>query len=348
MASLELNGFSYFPSIRTRLWEMRGYRELTDEDKKKFVPIITLSKHSQRTETKSVTETILEEFKDRPYILDLEINSVYACIDSSALCDPENGFAKWREFSKSHPGAAPVALITPDASIRDTVRQAIEIEKTHGQVILRSRSPMTDLPVLTAILSAVDSIANLHVILDFGYIRGQIKAIQAEATTVINSLLEIDLGLHLIVVSSSYPRAVAAYDDAGTTLEIEERILHEAIGGDTIATYGDYASIHSEPFAPSPSRFVPRVDYALPDAWIFRRVREDKGGFKKCAEQILDLNEWEPELVNDVWGAKMIAEAAAGDLTRKNTPGFWIAARMNLHIWRQLNYTLPPDDTDEG
>ena len=139
-------------------------------------------------------------------------------------------------------------------------------------------------------------------------------------------------------MGSSYPRSAAAYDDVGTAMEIEERSMHAALGGDAAAIYGDYASIHPEPFEPMQTRFVPRIDYPLPDAWIFRRVRADQGGFQRCAQLITGLVDWDPSLVDKVWGAQKIDSAARGDLTRMNAPAPWIAVRVNMHLWQQIHY----------
>lgn len=348
--AIDFDAFKYFPSLRSRQWEMRGYAQLLPEDKDRLAPMVVMATHGRLRSIQEVAAKVDDYTGGRAHIVDLELSPVYACEECSALANPASGFEAWRTFVDARPNVVPTALLPPNAPARDIVRQVILLEQTKGQVVLRSRSPSSDLPTLLSILSAVDSINNLLVVLDFGYVRSRIKACLAEAASVINSLREVDDTVRVVVLGSSYPKSVAAYSDEGMALEIEERTLHSSLGGDAVAIYGDYGSIHPEPFEPMQSRFVPRIDLALPDAWIFRRVRSDQGGFTRCAELIVGLTDWDPRFAELNWGAGKIAAAANGDLTQMNAPAPWIAARVNMHLWQQINYasgSVATDDYDD-
>ncbi|QFU15316.1 beta family protein [Microvirga thermotolerans] len=347
--TISFDDYTYYPSLRTRLWEMRGYKELGAAEKERVLPMFVLTKHNQTTGAGAVCQVVQASLEERSFILDVESSPIYACDDTNAFLDPAGGFQAWRNFVQAQPGAIPTALLPSGAPIRDIVRQVIEFERVNEKVVVRSRSPAADLSTLIAIISAVDSVENLLIVLDFGYVRSRVPACAVDAANTINALRNVDPTVRVVVMGSSYPRSAAAYDDAGAALEIEERILHAAIGGNTVAIYGDHSSIHPEPFEPLPSRFVPRIDYALADSWIFRRVREDKGGFKECAEQITGLTDWDPRLVDQqVWGAVKIQAAADGDITRMGTPGAWIAVRVNLHLWQQIHFAGEALDEDNG
>ncbi|WEX77974.1 beta family protein [Sinorhizobium numidicum] len=337
--TVDFDAYRYYPSLRTRLWEMRGYKELGEPEKDKLLPIIVLASHGRTKGIADVGAKVEEVLEGRPRIIDLEQSPIYSCDECVALSNPDKGFAAWRKFVGSQANIVPTALLPSDGPLRDIVRQVMLLEHVSGQVVVRSRSPQSDLPILSAIMSAVDAVDNLLLVLDFGYVRSRVKARTIEAANVINALREIDDAARIVVMGSSYPRSAAAYDDSAAVLEIEERAMHAALGGDAVAIYGDFASIHPEPMEPVQSRFVPRVDYALPDAWVFRRVRADQGGYEQCARRITQLVDWDPSLVEaGVWGAEKISAAARGDLTSMNTPGPWIAARVNMHLWQQIHY----------
>ena len=345
--AIDFDAYRYFPSLRSRQWEMRGYAELLPEEKDRVAPMVVMATHGRLKSVAEVSARIEQYTEGRSHIIDLELSPIYACDECTALADPTDGFEAWRTFVEGRPNVVPTALLPSNAPARDMVRQVILLEQSKGQVVLRSRSPSSDLPTLLSILSAVDSINNLLVVLDFGYVRSRLKACLAEAASVINSLREVDDTLRIVVLGSSYPKSVAAYSDEGMALEIEERTLHSSLGGDAVAIYGDYASIHPEPFEPMQSRFVPRIDLALPDAWIFRRVRSDQGGFARCAQLIVDLTDWDPRFAELNWGAGKIAAAATGDLTQMNAPAPWIAARVNMHLWQQINYAAGSSSAED-
>ncbi len=343
--NVDFDQYSYYPSLRSRMWEMRGYGELCEDSKERLLPIVSLASHHRTKAIEDVANKVREYLGDRAHILDLEQSSIYACDECRSLMNPSNGFSAWREFLVRQPNAIPSALLSSDAPIRDVVQQVRRLERDQRQVVVRSRAPTNDLAALQAILSAVDDVNNLMIVLDFGYVRSRASALSIEAANVINALRTTDDATRVVVMGSSYPKSAATYDDAAAAIPIQERAMHSALGGDEVAIYGDHGSIHPEPMEPMMARFVPRIDYPLPDAWVFRRVRSDQGGYERCAQLIVGLTDWQPELVDQVWGAAKINAAAHGDLTSMGTPGPWIAVRVNLHLWQQIHYR---DDAGEG
>ena len=337
---IDLDQFRYVPALRTRMWEMRGYAELPEADKGLFLPVFSLCRYNQTRDVTGVAVKLQEAVAGRPFILDLEQSAELGCGDAARLLDPANAFGAWRAFAAAQPYALPAVLTPRGAPLREVVRQALAMERSFGRVVIRSRDFAADSRAMLAILGAVEDIANVMIILDFMYVRGRWQACALDAAEAINQLRTVDPSVRIVVMGSSYPRSAATYDDAGTVLQIEERLLHRQIGGDEAAIYGDHAAIFPEPFEPMPSRFVPRIDFPLPDAWVFRRVREDRGGFIECARRITDLDDWDPELEDQVWGARKIAAAARGDVDRMQAPAPWIAVRVNLHLWRQLRYAV--------
>lgn len=344
--TIDFDDFRYYPSLRSRLWEMRGYAELPYEEKTKILPIIPLASHHRTRKIEDVAAKVRGYFGGLPRILDLEQSPVYSCDEYRMLLNPDRGFAAWRDFVISQPNSIPTALLSADASIRDIVQQVRLLERHAGKVVIRSRLPTLNLPTMKAIISAVDDVNNLMMVLDFGYVKSKASKVVLEAADVINSLRDSNDVVRIVIMGSSYPKSTTIYDEAGAAIPIQERAIHAALGGNAIAFYGDYGSIHPEPMEPTMARSVPRIDYPLPDAWVFRRIRADQGGYIKCAELITDLTDWQPDLVGKVWGADKISAASVGDIASMAAPGPWIAVRVNLHLWQQIHYQDVESDSD--
>ena len=330
-----LDAIRYLPTIRSRQAELNGYHRLRDATKDQVHPMVALGKLGRLDDAPRVLAAIND--KVGPCFLDLNTTPYQTCGDWEHYCNPEGNYQAWRELAAEHPGIMPVALLRESATERPFVRQVILIERDHGVVVIRSRRPLADLPALQSALSAVDDVNNVLVVLDFGYVRGALEARETEARRVISSLRTVAPATRVVVMGSSFPRAVSAYGDQAGTLDIIERDLHLRIGGDEVAIYGDHASIYPEPFEPSMGRFVPRVDYCLDYSWLYRRRREDDGGYVACARQVVESPDWEPEFANKAWGAEIIRITAATGAVQKGfgSPANWIAARVNMHIERQ-------------
>lgn len=342
----ELDQISYLPALRSRTAELRGYRELRGDTKSELIPLLSLGNLGRIRESHRVLERSMEVV-GRAFI-DLNLNPDQACSDFAELADPTNNFERWRRAVEQFDDAVPVPILREDASLRSFVRQVIEIENTHGVVMIRSRQPATDLARIEAAIAVVDDVDNLIVALDFGYIRGGQEAKEHEARRVMNSLRNSEPSLRIVVLASSFPRSVTAYGESGCALSILERDFHARLGGDAVAIYGDHCSIYPEPFAPMRARFVPRIDFPTETDWIYRRHRQDHGGYTRCATEIVALEEWEEADVARFWGSQMIRNAAdARDVPDGfGAPANWIAVRVNLHIEKQLR-NIAEDDEDD-
>lgn len=330
-----LDAIRYLPSIRSRQAELRGYSELRAETKGMLHPLVSLGKLGRVADARRVLETISQRVGQ--CFLDLNTFAGQACEQWNELCDPTDNYKRWRDLAASTVGATPVALLRDGATERPFIRQVLLIEEDFGVVVIRSRRPAQDLPSLQAALSAVNDVNNVLIILDLGYVRGALEPKETEARRVISALRTTDPTARIAVISSSYPRAISVYGDQRGSLAIIERDLHAQIGGDEVAIYGDHASIYPEPFEPSISRWVPRVDYCTDYAWLYERRREDAGGYVQCARQIVSSPDWEPAFAERAWGAEIIRRTATNGAVEGGfgAPGNWIAARVNMHIERQ-------------
>lgn len=345
----DLDAIRYLPSIRSRRAELHGYRNLRAGTKQKLRPIVSLGKLGKVGDPQRILHSISESVGGE-FFIDLNLVPSQMCDGFDGLCNPENKFAAWRELIEQQDNAIPVALLVKDDTPeRQFVQQALEIETDYGVVAIRSRRPAADLASLQAAIGAVDDVNNVFVVLDFGYIRGSQEAKEQEALRVISSLRSIDPITRIAVMASSFPKAVSAYGELGGSLEILERDFHAHIGGDQVAIYADHAAIYPEPFEPSISRFVPRIDYCLDDAWIYRRRRTEQGGYVTCADELTELPDWDDEFVEKSWGAAVVLQTSEDDSvpTGFGSPANWIAARVNMHIERQTDVPAVPDDGED-
>lgn len=341
-----LDAIHYLPVLRSRRAELRGYAELRQETKDSLHPIVSLGKLGRVDDAHRVLEDISKRVGR--CFLDLNTATGQACSQWSALCDPSDNFQAWRQLAQTVEGVTPVALLRDATSERPFIRQVLLIENQFGAVVIRSRRPAQDLASLQAALAAVDSVNNVLIVLDLGYIRGAVEPKQTETRRVISALRTTDPSARIAVIGSSYPRSISVYGDRRGTLQILERELHASIGGDEVAIYGDHASIYPEPYEASVSRWVPRIDYCLEDAWRFERHRDDAGGYVACATHIVDAADWDPAFADRSWGAEIIRRTAANQEVEGGfgAPGNWIAARVNMHIERQTHYGRGIDEDE--
>jgi len=349
MNAEDLDNLAYVPALRSRQAELRGFRELRPEIKASLCPVVSIGRLGRTSGSAGVAEKVVECI-GRPFCADLNTSSEQQCEDWQALASPDGNFQAWREFVAGMENAIPVALIRDGAAERAFVRQVLAIENSNGVVAIRSRRPATEFPLLQAAVSAVEDVNNVLVILDLGYIRASLDAKELEASRIINALRNVDPTIRIVTMSSSFPRALSAYGETAGRLEILERDLHARLGGSEVSIYGDHAAIYPEPFEASPSRWVPRIDCATPEAWIFRRHRADDGGYPRCASELVATPDWEVDFAQANWGAGTILQQSAAQepLAGFGSPAPWIAVRVNIHLERQALLGGGEDYDEEG
>jgi hypothetical protein len=342
-----LDAIRYLPTIRSRQAELKGYAELRAETKAALHPLVSLGKLGRIDQSDRILGVVVE--KVGTCFLDLNTTAYQTCGDWEVLCNPDDAYGAWRTFARQHGEVTPVALLRDGGHDRPFIRQVLKIEAEWGVVVIRSRRPSTDLPALQAALAAVDDVNNVLIVLDYGYVRQALEPKEVDARRVISALRLTDPAARVVVMGSSFPKSVAAYGENAGTLEILERDLHAQIGGDEVAIYGDHASIYPEPFEPAISRYVPRVDYCTDNTWLYRRRREDDGGYVDAATRVTQSEDWEPAFAARSWGANIIRLTVDnGPQPGFGSPANWIAARVNMHIERQTEVSLRAYGGGEG
>ncbi|WP_175733524.1 beta family protein [Burkholderia ambifaria] len=349
----DFENHSYFPALMSRVAEIQGLRELDEGRKEQIIPLFTLGRWHNSLDFDRAIQNCSSAIGDgRPYFADLTREARHAPDVFGQLLSPDNNFSAWRSYVGQFDEAIPVVQIMPDVTRRQIYRQAQLIEQSREKLAFRVRNPEHELPLVINALCALDEPDNAMVFIDLKYVRGIEREAAAVATDAIDRIRDEVVDARIVVLSSSFPSYVGQFvEDEGETrgsIEILERQLHaELIGDGRECIYGDYASIHPI-IRGGGGTFIPRIDAAHTFTWNFERRPElseqRREGYQACATALLNRY---PDLIgNDCWGAEMIRQAAEGN-PHGLAPASWIAARVNMHLSRQIDYVAEADDGED-
>jgi hypothetical protein len=352
---LDFTGFNYYPTLRTRVAELKGLENLDTRRKRRIVPLVTLGRWPKATEFTRAAEKASLAMDGLPWLIDLTTDASHLGEQQLLLRDPSGGFQAWRDFVGRQVGAVPVAQIVAKAPVREVVRQAGLLEASAGRLAFRIRDFELDTPYVIAALSALDDTSNAIVFIDCGYIRNAFIDYVSAARATLAWLRTEFPTLAVCVLSTSFPSSTIPFSE-GTqqrgTIDIQERSLHQHLGGGAEAIYGDHASVHSVIYDASiRGRWAARVDLAREIDWAFERRPNDQSaeGYVSAARSILQSY---PDIAeSEIWGERMIVQAAGGEPHGK-APSSWIAVRVNTHLARQIDFADAidgdlEDDSDE-
>jgi hypothetical protein len=345
----------YYPALMSRVAEIQGLRELTNDAKDRIVPMFTLGKWHNAAAFNRAIENCSEAIgTERAFIADLTRETRHQPEDVRNLLEPDDNFSAWRTYMEGFECAVPVVQLTTNATQRQVTRQAQLFERSKERVAFRIRNPRAELPLVLNALSALDDVDNAITFVDVRYIRGEEHLAEAVVADAIDRIREGVADARIVVLSSSFPSYLGDFtDDDGETrgsLEILERRLHASIisnGRECI--YGDYASVHPIIRASGGGGApIPRIDIATPLAWHFERrptMKDQRSAAYADIAQHLSVRY--PDVINsDCWGARMVRQAANGD-PHGLAPASWIAARVNMHLTQQIGYSDQVESVDD-
>lgn len=348
--SVHFDQFPYYPALRTRPAEMLGYGQLSDQEKDGLLPLITLGSWPRQDDLRESLNQLYNAVGKRPFIMDLTREPLYQLSEVRALLDDTSDFKAWRDYVAQHPLAIPVVQ-TREAKIPRVVKQAKWFADQGRKVAFRITDFVNDTPKVAAALAALPSTEDAIIFIDAGYMRDSFQAMSIACADVINEIrMDFDDAI-IAVLASSFPASVVSLADPDSggkrgLITMLERPLHQTLGGSDVCIYGDHGSIHAKVYPTSGGRYSCRIDYPLFDGWAFERRTDCKSeGYIECARAMLDVY---PEIVGeDTWGANQILRAANGDIDGMKTAGSWIAARVNMHVSRQLALSQSDQEGDE-
>lgn len=344
MINVSFEKYSYFPTLRTRQAEMKGLEQLDTDRKALIVPLLTLGRWPRALDFSKSAEKAAFVMGELPYFLDLTMDGNHLADQQRMLRDPKNAFDAWCTFVVKYPSAIPIIQFTSDARTRDIIKQAQKLERAVGKIGFRIRDFSVETPAVINALSALDDPQNAIVFIDCQYIRSALTAYVSAAVATINQLRIEFPEIVIVVLSTSFPSSTVPFADATQkrgSIDILERELHARIGGSAVATYGDHASVHSVVYDDDVGfmRWAARVDYPRELDWYFERRPGDQSadGYISAAQAVRASD---PAIGSrGIWGEEMIIQAADGNPHAK-APASWISVRVNIHLSRQIDFSL--------
>ncbi|WP_250478583.1 MULTISPECIES: beta family protein [unclassified Caballeronia] len=343
MLNLDFTGYNYYPTLRTRVAELKGLQMVDRTRKSRILPLLTLGKWPRAENLERSAEKAAEAMEGGNYFLDLPTDVRHHTNSSLSLAHPENAFTEWRAFLDRQSLAIPVVQFGDRSRQRDVIQQARHFERQQGKLAFRIRDFNTETSLVIAALSSLDDVNNAIVFVDAQFIRSAVAAYEAACTATINAIREQHPSAIISVLASSFPASPTTFADESQQrgrIDIIERTFHQSLGGAAVSFYGDYGSIHPVVYDDQPiMRWSPRIDYPLELEWYFERRRglqDATHGYIDIANAILSLMPEAGE--SDVWGDRMIVDAASGR-PHGAAPQSWIAVRVNLHLTRQIDFS---------
>lgn len=383
MPRINFSSFDYYPDLLCSVGEHMGYRHLSAADKDRILPIFQLSRRGSAPDLTEVRQAIRDSAGDRPFILDLDSRiapdpyeaqnpqnpaqearrlaqeraaqaSYNAELES--LLDPTDGFANWRRTVATFPNAIPMLKFNdPDAEGLSILRQAALLARDGGSLAIRFREDDSEsaADTIATLASVLDSIDQLLIILDCGQHRQRLDdRVEFLQRTMRGILAGLEIGqrsrVRAVCMSNSF--TAPNNDLFATRTNLDWRIWRRAREGFPFA-YGDYAAT---PRPAAHSSFIPRdwratVVYPLAESWTIYRHPDagDETGYVSGTQELLEREDFEP--APDTWGTNLIRRAAAGTAQDELSARFWYAAKVNIHIHRQIQHaaTMVAEASDD-
>lgn len=371
MTPVNFQQYLYYPALQCGFSEHLAYQKLSNEDKDAILPIFELSQRGFDADLNTGISVIKESAGDRPFLLDLCKDAAPAPFISKTkepskedeeriakqrkaqkayngilanLLKSDDGFANWRELAGKFPSGIPV-LQFRDAAVEQfaILRQGALFLKSLSNIAIRvtEESGPAAAAAIIQLIAILDEGDELLVILDCGQGR-QRKSEREEFAqkTASDILAGIDIQqasqVSFACLSNTFtnPNKTGLYDYPGFEWEIwEEASQHNPM------LFGDYGATHRLKRSNTymPSDWIASVVYPQDEGWVVYRHENarDADGWIKGAKEVVAH---EPHQALDAWGYEMLANAAKGRIEGVDSARFWHAAKINMHIHRQIGY----------
>jgi len=369
MPKVDFSAYPYYPALQCSFPEHHGYRQLSNEDKDALLPIWELKQRDfEDPDFNGAIQDIKTSVGNRNFVLDLckdpapppfvpsgkklsaseeaRIQTQAATQQSynaalAKLLDPTDGFKAWREFVTPFPTAVPTLQFTDASSQSAAILRQGALLARSGSIAVRISPETADeiFDVIIQLISILDSAEALLIIFDCGYGRTGIADRAAFAKQGISRVLsEIDVlqraNLRAVCLSNSFPNA--SHDGLKPYENLDWTLWQEASEAFPF-TFGDYGAIHRRK---STTMYVPgdwraTVIYPLNDKWLIYRDpnSKDQQGWITGSREVLTAAEKDK---TNCWGASMVENAAKEKIEECKSPRFWYAAKVNMHLHRQI------------
>ncbi|NVK23857.1 MAG: beta family protein [Gammaproteobacteria bacterium] len=362
--------FKYIPFLFVGPSEMGAIQELPEKDKDLLLPLFPLRGWVGSHKLKNTPERIRKSIGDRRWIADIDSSflqhetylrtGVYpreVFHEIEALLDSSNGYENWCQYVASINEAIPVLQLH---DIYEFDRQIVSLEALGRGLVVKFTRLEVDSGLCFEVINRLveRDVNDLLVMFDYGHFFADVnKSTQKIADLV--SFVANSLPQALISISgSSFPFEFSGYENGENS--IYERLLFNDVKGlcpNARLVYSDRGSARAEKIKGGGGTPAPRIDYPLDNDWRFIRdnyadakdiqVGEKQALFTSIAQRIIASNYWEPDLL--LWGTQLITVTSQGDEYGIDNATKATAARINIHLHRQLHYgsNLSDIDTDD-
>ena len=328
----------YHPLIKTRDAELRGFNNLSVDILDQILPVyeLTKSRKTTRAPDGDIYKRMLkigEIQGDRPFVLDLCTSDKYRNPQIDQLLDEDKGYSNWQLFLNVHSdlNIIPMVHLYDEQDFEEVERFVYVVSQDKEFLAVRLPYDLEDIQnYVIPITRNMASNCKLMVFLDADFIRGiNEDYVVSNFVRASQHLAGISGIERVVMLATSFPRSPAALgeDHQGAFDIVEERIYKKA-SRQVSLHYGDYASINTEQVEIKGGTFVPRIDIALEDGFIYRRYRRHEGSYPLCAEKMVGDDRY---ISLGTWADSEIQIARTGEPTGRS-PSFWIAVRINYYV----------------
>jgi len=350
--------------------EHLAYRKLSDQDKDRIMPIFEITQFKTGVQISDAKLQIKSSVEDRAFILDIshmpapgiyipkvdpdmdKINGQQVKQDEyntnlSSLLDPQNGFQSWRSLCSEFENSVPVIQFRDALKQSNSIlRQASLLSNKHDKLAIRITHNTDEniFRVIGQIIAVIDKVSDLLIILDAG--QGRLKK-EGRVDFAKNAIAKIksevepsqSADLEFVFLHDSYttPSAKPLVKYANYAWE-----LWDEVNSEFSVSFGDYTAHKriSKKNTYVPGEWKATVVYPLDEMWLVYRDanNQDADGWIRGARSVCEQEEFEG--VPECWGGKILQNAFDGDLAATSSAKYWHAAKINMHIHRQIKYSF--------
>lgn len=363
---MAIKNSKYLPLLSVRPAEMVALEHLPNKAKDGLSPFIFVRPWVTAKKLDDALVRLEKAFGNRMWIGDVS-EEVFpdgdprpVHFDLAQLRVPTDGFVNWCKFLETRSRIIPSILLgASDAELRLQSKRLRELGR--GAVL---RLPVQRVVQINEIIESVVQemgYHNLLVVLDYEQVDRGVLAQASSAINRINVLGKRYPGISIAIAATTFPDSFVAITDQ----EIFEREFFALVSAGVEGVeliYSDRGSARAERQNGGGGAPAPRVDLPTNRRWSFFREEVDTKslsgnvtpsvarfiGYQTAASRAKASSDWDARLA--LWGVQMIERTSLGDATAIHSPPTATAARINIHLYRQLHFGSTPEqlyDTEE-
>lgn len=349
MHPVGINDFGYTPILKVSPAEMDALEELPPHIKAKMLPFVILQPWRGAHKLDSAIARIDAALGNNPAILDItdktfppdSTRPVHSQITD--LRDSTNGYNNWCAFIEAHANYIPCLQLADYAEIIPQIDRMQEMGRGIVIRLIEEQFPSAD--VISKLLSTYDSNQFVYFILDYRKKNRDILTKVAEAHAIATSIRKNVPDCILSFSASTFPSSFDGLDSQ----EIFERRFHDLLVahfGDDNIIYCDRGSARAQDMGGG-GKSPARIDNPSATKWYFFRESDDNeektANYQNAALRALTSDEW---IDLGVWGSELIKKTSVLHADGIYSPAKSTAARINMHMFVQLNAGSGPSETE--